>query len=109
MDVLGETRMEGRGERKFATHADGTRAQAERPFGRDMNCSRREFFDHSLEIFPGKNREPNFRITRQRHGPACFRRGVADLVAHRGQIATKHFERAHNAIDLRCPCIGDDE
>ena len=107
--IFGKARVEGGREGDVALEADGARAQPQRAFGGDVDRVGREIVDHRLQAFARKHRQADFGIGRQGQGEAALRRGIAHLMAQRGQVLAQDFERAHDAVDLRRPGIGDDQ
>ena len=101
--------METGGEAEAVIEAVLPRQQTQRAFRGDMDmlgCDRLDMPRHGAEA---GERNPDFGIGRHWQRPEPLGREVADLVACPHQFATDAFERAHHAIDLGPPGIGDDE
>ena len=107
-DILGKMGVKGRGERQAAPLRPAPRRPAQRPFGGDMQRPGAERLDLARDFRRARQREANFGIGRAWHVREPVRPDDLDCVSTRCQLAPGGLQRAHHAVDLRCPGIGDD-
>ncbi|ABA51161.1 hypothetical protein BURPS1710b_1413 [Burkholderia pseudomallei 1710b] len=95
-------------ERQLARARVAARGEPERAFGRDVQRVRLERVQALAQPPVRQDRQADFGIGRAGHRAEFERRDELDAVAERGELACRALERAHDAVDLRLPRIGDD-
>ena len=109
MQILGELGVKRGGEGGAVASRPGARGPAERAFGRDVQMVRRERRDQPREPAARRQDEADFGIGGTRDGAEPVGPDHLHHMPHRAQFRSDGRERAHYAVDLRHPCVGDDQ
>ena len=108
-DIFGKAGMIARREREVVASAVAACEQAERPLRRDMDRVGPRRLDPGCDRGRRGERQSDLAIEGQRHRAIALRRQEGDVDAQGRQRSSQPFERAHDAVDLRAPRVGDDE
>ena len=109
MHVLGKAAVVGRGERPAMAQRHATCQPAQRAFGGDVQAIRIDVQNALFHLLPRGQRQRDFRVGRARHGAEIQRREDGHFMPHFLQMARGHLQRAHHAVHLRLPGIGNDQ
>jgi len=101
--------MKGGGKGNAAPDANATCCDPERPFGRDMDSTRRVHIENFADAAARKEAEPDFRISRARQSGETLRGKEMDRKALLAKNCRDDVERAHDAVNLGVPSVGDDQ
>ena len=106
MHVFGKARVIGGREREVVAQREAARGHA-RAALRSRCAARRDRTRGCVALTSGagKQRQADLRISRAGQRAELERREEAHLVAHRGELARRGLQRAHDAVDLGLPGI----
>ncbi len=110
-EVLRKARVVGRREGKVLLAAVAARCLSERSLGCDMDrgirCTGKLLVEQRRKATGRPQRQADLAIAGARHRVERQRRDHRSRVAGERQLAIGGFDRAHHAVDLRMPGIGD--
>ncbi len=109
VEVFGEAGMERRGEGEAGPPGPASRRHAERAFRRDVQRVRTERLDQADHPPARQQRERDVAVGRTRDGAEPVRPDHLHHVAHGAQFSHHGGQRAHHAVGLRQPGVGDDQ
>jgi hypothetical protein len=81
----------------------------QRAFRGDMDMVRPELFDAPADLAGRRQRQPDVGIGRHRDGAEFLWGQEIDGIAGGNEVVGQMLQRAHHAVDLRMPGIGDDQ
>ena len=108
-DIIGKLGVIGGGERPAAAQAPGTRGQAERSFGGDVDGVRSGGDDPLRHPAAACHGQPDLRIGRAADRAELVGGDRPHFMAHRDQLGAHRLQRPHDAVDLRRPGVGNDQ
>ena len=109
LDIFGKPGVEGGGKGKLAPETVAPRRDPQRSLGGDVDGARLEAVDEPGQTTRGLHRQADLAVGRAGQAAEKVGRDHPRLVAERCELVHGAHQRAHHAVHLRQPGVGNDD